>query len=135
MFPENFEYVAPATVAEAAQFLQQHPEDAKILAGGQSRRMGQNKALMSLGGVRLIDRVVGVLRQVFPRLLMVTNSPEVYADLQLPMVGDVWRDKGSLGGIYSAVYHAPTTYCFVVACDMPFLQPAVIHYLIAQLAD
>ena len=51
-----------------------------ILAGGESRRMGQNKALMRLGGARLIDRVVGVMRQVCPRLLMVTNSPEVYAE-------------------------------------------------------
>jgi molybdopterin-guanine dinucleotide biosynthesis protein A len=105
-----------------------------ILAGGKSRRMGQNKALMSLGGVRLIDRVVGVLREVFPSLLMVTNSPEVYADLRLPMVGDVFLEKGSLGGIYSAVYYASTPYCFVVACDMPFLQSAVIRYLIDQLA-
>jgi molybdopterin-guanine dinucleotide biosynthesis protein A len=106
-----------------------------ILAGGKSSRMGQNKALMSLGGVRLIDRVVGVLCEVFSSLLMVPNSPEVYADLRLPMVGDVLPDKGSLGGIYSAVYHAPTPYCFVVACDMPFLQAAVIHYLVDQLAD
>jgi molybdopterin-guanine dinucleotide biosynthesis protein A len=96
--------------------------------------MGQNKALMSFGGVRLIDRVVGVLREVFSSLLMVTNSPEAYADLRLPMVGDVLMDKGSLGGIYSAVYHALTPYCFVVACDMPFLQAAVIHYLIERLA-
>jgi molybdopterin-guanine dinucleotide biosynthesis protein A len=97
--------------------------------------MGQNKALLSLGGQRLVDRVIGVLRQVFTDLLLVTNSPEVYADLGVPMVGDVVPDKGSLGGVYSAVYHAPAPYCFVVACDMPFLSAAVIRYLIAQLAD
>ena len=69
-----------------------------ILAGGQSSRMGQNKALMSLGGKRLVDRVVAVMRTVFHNLLIVTNTPEVYADLGLPMVGDVWPEKGSLGG-------------------------------------
>jgi molybdopterin-guanine dinucleotide biosynthesis protein A len=106
-----------------------------ILAGGKSSRMGQNKALMSLGGHRLIDRVVHVLRDVFADLLLVTNSPAIYADLDVPKVSDVFPEKGSLGGIYSAVVHAPAPYCFVVACDMPFLQPSVIRYLVAQMVD
>src|SRR5262245_3035870 len=106
-----------------------------ILAGGQSTRMGQNKALMSLGGKRLVDRVVEVMRAVFRDLLMVTNTPEVYGDLGLPMVGDVWPEKGSLGGVYSAIYHVTTPYCLVVACDMPFLNAAVLRYLITQTAD
>jgi molybdopterin-guanine dinucleotide biosynthesis protein A len=106
-----------------------------ILAGGQSSRMGQNKALMSLGGKRLVDRVVEVMRAVFRDLLMVTNTPEVYADLGLPMVRDVWPEKGSLGGVYSAIYHVTTPYCLVVACDMPFLNAAVLRYLITQMAD
>jgi molybdopterin-guanine dinucleotide biosynthesis protein A len=113
----------------------QRPITGVILAGGKSSRMGQNKALLSLGGMRLIDRVVGTLREVFSGLLLVTNSPAVYADLGLPVVGDVFPDKGSLGGIYSAIYHAPTPYCFVVACDMPFLSAAVMRYLIEQIAD
>ena len=106
-----------------------------ILAGGKSSRMGQNKALMSLGGRRLIDRVVDVMRQVCPELLMVTNNPEGYADLGLPMRRDVFPDKGSLGGIYSAIYHASASHCLVVACDMPFLHAAVLRYLVAQSAD
>ena len=113
----------------------QHTVTGVILAGGKSSRMGQNKALMSLGGYRLIERVVGVLQQVFPTLLLVTNTPEDYAPLGVTMVGDVYSDKGSLGGIYSALYHAQTPYSFVVACDMPFLQAAVIRYLLAQAAD
>jgi molybdopterin-guanine dinucleotide biosynthesis protein A len=106
-----------------------------ILAGGKSSRMGQNKALMSLGGHRLIDRVAHVLADIFAELLLVTNTPEIYADLGVPMVNDVFPEKGSLGGIYSAVYHAPTLYCFVVACDMPFLQAAVVRYLVDHIAD
>jgi molybdopterin-guanine dinucleotide biosynthesis protein A len=106
-----------------------------ILAGGRSDRMGKNKALMLLDGRRLIDRVVAVLREVFADLLIVTNDPELYADLQLPMVGDVYPDKGALGGIYSAIYHASTPYCFVVACDMPFLNTAMMRYLISQIAN
>lgn len=106
-----------------------------ILAGGMSSRMGQNKALMSLGEQRLIDRVVSVLSSVFPELLMVTNTPALYAELGIPMVGDVWPDKGSLGGIYSALHHMTTPYGLVVACDMPFLNAAMLRYLSAQIAD
>jgi molybdopterin-guanine dinucleotide biosynthesis protein A len=106
-----------------------------ILAGGKSSRMGQNKALMPFGGKRLVDRVVEVMRSVFDDLLMVTNTPEVYADLGMPMVPDVWPDKGSLGGVYSAIYHVATPYCLVVACDMPFLRAALLRYLMAQMAD
>jgi molybdopterin-guanine dinucleotide biosynthesis protein A len=97
--------------------------------------MGQNKALMTLGGERLIDRVVGTMRQVCPELLLVTNTPEIYADLALPMARDVMPDKGSLGGIYSALYHATTPYCLTVACDMPFLQVAMLRYLIDHIGD
>lgn len=106
-----------------------------ILAGGRSSRMGQNKALMTLGGQRLIDRVVAVMRQVFPEVLLVTNTPAVYADLGLPMVPDMWPDAGSLGGICSALSHATTPACAVVACDMPFLQAPLWQYLIAQLPE
>ena len=106
-----------------------------ILAGGKSSRMGQNKALMALGGQRLVDRVVTVMRSVFDALLMVTNTPEVYAGLGVPMVQDVWPEKGSLGGIYSAIHHVGTPHCLVVACDMPFLQAAMLHYLITQMSD
>ena len=113
----------------------QQPITGVILAGGKSSRMGQNKALMSLGGKRLVDRVVEVMRSVFDDLLMVTNTPDVYADLSVPMVRDVWPEKGSLGGVYSAIYHATTPYCLVVACDMPFLQAAMLRYLITQMAD
>jgi molybdopterin-guanine dinucleotide biosynthesis protein A len=75
------------------------------------------------------------MRSVFDDLLMVTNTPGVYADLGLPMVRDVWPEKGSLGGVYSAIYHVATPYCLVVACDMPFLQTAVLRYLITQIND
>jgi molybdopterin-guanine dinucleotide biosynthesis protein A len=51
------------------------------------------------------------------------------------MVSDVFPEKGALGGIYSAVYYASAPYCFVVACDMPFLQATVIRYLVEHITD
>src|SRR5436309_5895826 len=97
-----------------------------IQAGGKSTRMGgQPKAMMELGGRRIIDRVADVLRCVTDDLLIVTNTRELYASLALPMVPDVFPDHGSLGGIYSGLRAAPGDAAFTVACDMPFLTPEV----------
>jgi molybdenum cofactor guanylyltransferase len=109
-----------------------------IQAGGKSTRMGgQPKALMELGGRRIIDRVVDVMRAVTDDLLIVTNTSEAYASLGLPMVGDVFPDHGSLGGIYSGLRAASRDSIFTVACDMPFLMPDVARLVTdrATLAD
>jgi len=109
-----------------------------IQAGGKSTRMGgRPKALMELGGRRIIDRVADVVRAVTDDLLIVTNTPELYASLALPMVPDVFPDHGSLGGIYSGLRAAPGDAAFTVACDMPFLTPEVARLVIdrAALAD
>ena len=109
-----------------------------IQAGGKSTRMGgRPKALMELGGRRIIDRVADVVRAVTDDLLLVTNTPELYASLGLAMVPDVFPDHGSLGGIYSGLRAAPGDAAFTVACDMPFLTPEVARLVIdrAALAD
>ena len=105
-----------------------------LLAGGNSSRMGRNKALMPLAGRRLVDRALAVLRGLFDDLLMVTNSPDLYADLGIHMVPDLVAGKGALGGIHSAVHHAAAPHCLVVACDMPFLNADVLRYLVEQRA-
>ena len=86
---------------------------------------GEPKALMEVGDGRIVDRVVRALREVSDDLLLVTNTPELYASLGLPMVPDVFPDSGSLGGIYSGLAAAPGEAAFTVACDMPFLMPEV----------
>lgn len=102
-----------------------------IQAGGKSTRMGgQPKALLPLGGQRIIERVVEVVRAVTDEVLLVTNTPELYAGLGLPMVADVFPDHGSLGGIYSGLRAAAGDAIFTVACDMPFLTPAVARLVI-----
>jgi molybdopterin-guanine dinucleotide biosynthesis protein A len=109
-----------------------------IQAGGKSTRMGgEPKALMELGGRRIIDRVVQVMARVTDDLLVVTNTPDAYAFLGLPMVPDAFPDGGSLGGIYSGLLAAGGGAAFTVACDMPFLAPDVARLVVdrAGLAD
>ncbi len=107
-----------------------------IQAGGMSTRMGGDpKALLDLGGRRIIERVVDALDGVVDDLLVVTNTPDVYAFLGLPMVGDVFPGGGSLGGIYSGLRAAPGEAAFTVACDMPFLKPDIVRLVVARAAE
>jgi molybdopterin-guanine dinucleotide biosynthesis protein A len=84
---------------------------------------------MELGGRRLIERVLMALTPVVDDVLVVTNTPQLYAFLGLPMVPDVYPDRGSLGGIYSGLRAAPGQAALTVACDMPFLHPEVLKLL------
>src|ERR1044071_7682123 len=97
-----------------------------IQAGGKSTRMGgEPKALLQLGGRRIIERVLDALTPVVDDVLIVTNTPALYGFLGVPMVGDAYPDHGSLGGIFSGLSAAAGDAAFTVARDMPFLHSDV----------
>jgi len=101
-----------------------------IMAGGRSTRMGTNKALLDFQGQRLIERIAGQFAAWFDQVVLVTNTPEVYAFLGLPMAGDRVPGLGPLGGIEAGLQASAHAATFMAACDMPFLQPDLIGYLL-----
>jgi molybdopterin-guanine dinucleotide biosynthesis protein A len=104
-----------------------------IQAGGKSTRMGgRPKALLELGGRRIIERVLDAVAPVVDDVLIVTNTPALYAFLGVPMIPDAYPDHGSLGGIFSGLAAAPGEAAFTVACDMPFLHPAVARLVLGR---
>lgn len=98
-----------------------------VQAGGQSRRMGTNKALLRFRGQTLIAWVISRLRPLATEILVTTNQPESLAFLNLPLVPDLHPGKGALGGLYTALNAARSEQVAVVACDMPFVNPALIR--------
>ena len=107
-----------------------------VQAGGKSTRMGgAPKALVELGGRRLIERVISVVREVVDDVLIVTNTPDLYRFLGVPMVPDVFADHGSLGGIYSGLAASAGDAAFTVACDMPFLRAAVARLVVERAGE
>lgn len=105
-----------------------------VLAGGESRRYGSPKALAEVGGSRLVDRVVDALRQVTPDLVVSANEPDLFRDLELPILTDERPGLGALGGIHAVLHRARADGrpgILAVACDMPF--PCVP--LLARLRD
>ncbi len=111
------------------------PVTGVILAGGRSRRMGQNKALMPLGDEPLIVSVVRQMELVTDELLLITNEPDLYTSLKLPMYVDIVPNMGPLGGIYTGLTHAANSTVLCVGCDMPLLQPNLLSHLITLLGD
>lgn len=106
-----------------------------ILAGGKSTRYGTNKAFAEVRGVRLIERTIRVMGPVCPRLLLVTNTPAEYAYLQLPMVEDLIKGLGPLGGIYTGLEVIDDENGLFVACDMPFLREDLLRYMVTLRGD
>ena len=105
-----------------------------ILAGGASRRMGRNKALLEMEGRPLISIVAGRLRAVTDEVIICaddTGRYEAFADRCVP---DVYRGIGPLGGLHAGLAAARHELVAVVGCDMPFLKPEVLSWFVAAAA-
>ncbi len=103
---------------------------ALILAGGESRRMGRDKATLPLGEKTLLQHVADTLQPLFPQLLLSVRQPR--PELAYPQICDTLENAGALAGLLAGLAAAPTDWVFAVACDMPFLHPAVVRHLAAQ---
>lgn len=101
-----------------------------ILAGGQSRRMGQPKSFVELAGKPLIQHLIERIHSLNYPIQIIANNPEAYEQFDLPVFPDVLVDKGALGGIYSALFHSSTPYTLCLACDMPFVNIRLINYMV-----
>ena len=100
-----------------------------ILAGGKSKRMGENKALMSFNGKTVIEHVVSTVSSLFKRVIIITNTPSDYSNLGLEMFSDFYENKGPLAGIHSGLASSMTEKNFIISCDMPLVTTEIINYI------
>jgi molybdopterin-guanine dinucleotide biosynthesis protein A len=91
-----------------------------IQAGGQSSRMGEDKALKSFLGRPLIQRVIERLAPIADELIVTTNRPAEYGFIKHRLIPDLRPGRGALGGLYTAIASASHPFVAVAACDMPF---------------
>lgn len=111
------------------------PASAVILAGGQSRRMGQDKRRLRLwgpAGPTLLEHTVGLLAGLCDEVIAVLNDPQEWAGLPARLVSDTYPDGGALGGIFSGLVAARFEHALVVAADMPSLNPALLAAMLAR---
>ncbi len=105
-----------------------------VLAGGKSKRMGMDKRHLSVHGKPLLDRVTSVLLELFPEVLLVLAEEDISRqDDRIRIVTDLIPDCAAVGGLYTGLYHSRYSRVFVVACDMPFINPAVIGLFLQKI--
>lgn len=107
------------------------PLTVAIQAGGQSSRMGTDKAFVRVRARPLIEDLVAGLAGLGAEMFIVTNQPAAYAYLGLPLHPDVLPGVGALGGLYTALHHAAQPHVLCVACDMPFVVRPFLDHLIS----
>ena len=98
-----------------------------ILAGGDSQRMGSDKASLLLGEQTLLQRVITTMQQIFPQVIISVRQPR--PDINLPQVCDEQLNAGPLAGLVAGLSRVNTPWAFAVACDMPFVETAVVELL------
>ncbi len=106
-----------------------------VLAGGRSRRLGQDKRRLRVFGPdqpTLLERTVNTATQLCADVVVVLNDPESWPHLPGRLVPDLYADGGPLGGIYSGLQAAQFETALVLACDMPFLNPALLQAMLAR---
>jgi len=105
-----------------------------VLAGGKGLRLGQDKALEVIGDRSLLERVVFHLSSLNSNIIIVTAFKRSFSQLigypKLKVITDIYPDRGPMGGIYTGLKASDSFYNLVVACDMPFLNQALLHYMI-----
>jgi molybdopterin-guanine dinucleotide biosynthesis protein A len=98
-----------------------------ILAGGDSKRMGRDKASLMLGEQTLLQHVIAAMRRVFPQIIFSVREPRPEIDCM--QVCDEQFNAGPLAGLAAGLEHIATPWAFVVACDMPFVEAAMVELL------
>jgi molybdopterin-guanine dinucleotide biosynthesis protein A len=98
-----------------------------IMAGGDSRRMGQDKANLILGEQTLLQTVARTMGQVFPEVIISVRQQR--PAMSWPQICDHPSHSGPLAGLFSGLEKALTPWVFAVACDMPFIAPQIIECL------
>ena len=111
-----------------------HPCTGVILSGGLNTRFGgTNKAFSSVGGRRIIDRLLDVFTDLFDEIILVTNHPEQFLQWDLTIVTDIFDLRSSLTGIHTGLFYANNPNAFFSACDTPFLQKELVETLVEQI--
>ena len=105
-----------------------------ILSGGLANRYdGTEKALLQVGGRRILDRIYDIYRELFDEIILVTNNPEKFLAWDLLIVSDLFPIRSSLTGIHAGLFYMTNPYAFISACDTPFLKKEMVETIIGKI--
>lgn len=106
-----------------------------IQAGGRSSRMGEDKGLLKFGNYRMAGYILEQVRGLGHKNFIVSNRSQEYLEFGLPVYPDIYPEIGPLGGFHTVLSHLDTEYAVVLACDMPFINRALLRYILSLRVD
>ena len=105
-----------------------------ILSGGLATRYGgTEKALLQVGGVRILDRIYDIYRELFEEIILVTNSPHKFLEWDLLIVSDLFPIRSALTGIHAGLFYMTNPFAFISGCDTPFLKKEMVETVIQKI--
>lgn len=108
---------------------------AYILCGGKSSRMQTEKGLVKYKNKAFIQWVIDAIQPITKNIFLVTDNQD-YSVLGYPLIADIYKDKGPIGGVFSALNHSEDDYNLILSCDVPNISTSVIQkYLINNISD
>ena len=102
-----------------------------VLAGGQSKRMGFNKAQAEMHGESMLIRMINKLQKITPTIL-ISSGATSYPNIHWTQIPDAYPQCGPLGGIYSVLKASETPLTLVVSCDIPLVSIALLEYIVSK---
>ncbi len=102
-----------------------------VLTGGESRRMGADKALLEIGGRPMALRMVELVRPLVAEVALV-GAPERYGHMGVPVLADCEAGRGPLAGIVTALRASRVDWSLILACDLPFLEAGLLEVLLSE---
>ncbi len=101
-----------------------------ILAGGNSLRMGRDKALLTIGGQTVIGRIAALMKSLFADNLIIASDSKAYGFLPFTVMTDIHPGLGPLGGLHTGLSRSSTKKNLVISCDLPLMNREVIECII-----
>ena len=102
-----------------------------ILSGGQSTRMGTDKALLQINGKTLLENAIEICKPVCNEILISSNNPR-HKKSGYQIIPDEYKNAGPLSGIYSCLKISINKWSFVISVDAAFVNTEFIKYLNSQ---
>ncbi|WPR74750.1 molybdenum cofactor guanylyltransferase [Algoriphagus sp. NG3] len=106
---------------------------AYVLCGGKSSRMQSEKGLVLYKGKPFIRWIIEAVMPITPDIILVTSNGD-YSLVGLPMIEDLYADKGPVGGIYTALKHSKTKRNLILSCDIPKITTGLLSTIVAESA-
>jgi len=103
-----------------------------ILAGGKSKRLGEDKVNTMIGDESLLELMIRKVSEVFENVVIISRRDSKLPDTGHKVLYDLIPESGSLGGVYTGLVKSPSYYNFFLSCDMPFIEKPFIEKMISE---